>query len=58
MSKLRLTAAALLAMGLAALFSSSARAEMLERDECKALQGEKQALLTASVQAALTRGPD
>jgi hypothetical protein len=58
MFKLRLIAAALLAMGLAALFSPAARAEMLERDECKVLQAEKQTLLTASVKAALTRGPD
>lgn len=58
MSKLRFIAAALLVLSVAALISSPARAEMLERDECKALQAEKQTLLTASVKAALTGGPD
>ena len=58
MFKLRFIAAALLAVGLAAHFSPTARAEMLERDQCKALETEKQTLLTASVKAALTGGPD
>lgn len=58
MFKLRLIAAALLAVGLAAHFSPPARAEMLERDQCKVLEAEKQTLLTANVKAALTGGPD
>jgi hypothetical protein len=58
MFKLRFIAATLLAVGLAAHFSPTARAEMLERDQCKALETEKQTLLTASVKAALTGGPD
>lgn len=58
MFKLRLIAATLLAVGLAAYFSQSARAEMLERDQCKVLEAEKQTLLTANVKAALTGGPD
>jgi hypothetical protein len=58
MFKLRLIAAALLAMGLAALLSTAVRAEMLERDQCKALEAEKQTLLTTSVKAALSGGPD
>ena len=57
MLKLRLIAAAL-AMGLAALLSSAAWAEMLEPDQCKVLEAEKQTLLTASVKSALTGGPD
>jgi hypothetical protein len=58
MFKLRFIAATLLAVGLAAHFSPTARAEMLERDQCKALETEKQTLLTASVRAALSGGPD
>jgi hypothetical protein len=57
MSKLRLIAAAVLALSMTAS-ASFVRAEPLERDECKALEAEKQTLLTASVKAALTQGPD
>lgn len=58
MSKLRLIATALLALSVVPLTSVSAGAEMLERDQCKVLEAEKQTLLTASVKAALTGGPD
>lgn len=58
MSMLRPIAAALLALGVATLSNLAARAEMLEPEQCKALEGEKQTLLTASVKAALTLGPD
>lgn len=58
MSKLRLIAVALLATSAAAPFSTATHAEPLERGECKALQGQKQALLTSGVKAALSRGPD
>ena len=54
----RLIAVALLATSAAALFGTATRAEPLEREECKALQSQKQALLTAGVKAALNRGPD
>lgn len=58
MPMLRLIAVALIAAIAAAPFSLGARAEMLERDECKALEAEKRALLTPNVKAALTHGPD
>jgi len=58
MFKLRLIATALIAMGLIAPFGPASVAEPLEPAECKALQGQKQTLLTKTVRAALTRGPD
>jgi hypothetical protein len=42
----------------AALLSTVATAEPLERDACKSLEAEKRALLTPEMQAALARGPD
>lgn len=58
MPKLRLIVVALLAASAAAPFSFGARAEPLEREECKALKAEKRTLLTPELQAALARGPD
>jgi len=58
MLKLGLIAMALLVASAAAPFSLGARAEPLEREECKELQTQKQSLLTPDVKAALTRGPD
>lgn len=57
MTKLRPIAVMLVVMGFALPFGA-ARAEPLEADTCKALKSEKKALLTATVQAALRRGPD
>lgn len=54
---LRAIAATLLLIGVAAPHGA-ARAEPLEADECKALKSEQKTLLTATVQAALARGPD
>jgi hypothetical protein len=53
----RLTTVALYAV-CAALLSTVATAEPLERDACKSLEAEKRALLTPEMQAALARGPD
>jgi hypothetical protein len=58
MPKLRLIAVALLAASAAAPFGLGLRAEPLERDACKALEAQKRFLLTPSVNAALSRGPD
>lgn len=58
MFKLRLIATALLATVLLAPFSPATVAEPLEPAECKALQSQKRTLLTPTVRAALTRGPD
>ena len=58
MSKLRLIATAVLAVSMTVFVSAAARAEPLEPDECKALETQKQSLLTTSVKAALTQGPD
>ncbi len=55
---LRLIATVLLVLGFATPFSLSALAEPLGADECKTLQSKKQTLLTKTVRAALTRGPD
>ena len=49
---------ALLVASAAAPFSLGARAEPLEREECKELQTQQRSLLTPDVKAALTRGPD
>ncbi|ODS00916.1 hypothetical protein AUC68_13370 [Methyloceanibacter methanicus] len=57
MTKLRPIAVMLVVLGFA-LPTGTAGAEPLEADECKALKSEKEALLTATVQAALKRGPD
>ena len=57
MTKLRSIAVMLVVMGFA-LPNGAARAEPLEADACKALKSEKKTLLTATVQAALRRGPD
>jgi len=58
MPLLRLIAAALLLLCGAGLFSLGARAEPLDRDECKTLKSEQSTLLTKEVKAALTQGPD
>jgi hypothetical protein len=58
MSMLRPIAAALLALSMTAPVGTAARAEPLEPDECKALETQKQSLLTAGVKAALIQGPD
>jgi len=58
MLSLRLIAVALLALYGAASFSLGARAEPLDRDECKTLKEEQKTLLTKEVRDALARGPD
>jgi len=58
MLKLGLIAMALLVASAATPFGLGARAEPLEREECKELQTQKRSLLTPDVKAALTRGPD
>ncbi|HUU25380.1 MAG TPA: hypothetical protein VMW68_07420 [Methyloceanibacter sp.] len=58
MLKLGLIAMALLVASAVAPFSLGARAEPLEREECKELQTQQRSLLTPDVKAALTRGPD
>jgi hypothetical protein len=58
MSKLRPIAAVLLTLSMVPSLSALARAEPLERDQCKALEAEKQSLYTTTVRAALTSGPD
>lgn len=58
MLKLRSIAVVLVALAFAGPLCAAAYAEPLEADECKELKDQKQALLTATVNAALTRGPD
>lgn len=58
MLKLRLIAMALLVASAPAPFGLGARAEPLEREECKELKAQQRSLLTPDVKAALTRGPD
>jgi hypothetical protein len=58
MPSLRLIAAALLVLCGAGLFSLGARAEPLDRDECKTLKDEQRTLLTKEVKTALSQGPD
>ena len=55
---LRLIATVLIAMGLIAPFGTASVAEPLEPAECKALQSQKNTLLTKTVRSALRRGPD
>jgi len=57
MTKLRPIAAVLLVLAFTAPLYA-AHAEPLERDECKALKGEIDTLLTPTVSAALKAGPD
>jgi hypothetical protein len=54
----RLIAVALLALYGAASVSLGARAEPLDRDECKTLKEKEKTALTKEVSAALARGPD
>lgn len=54
----RFIAVALLASSSAALFGLAAMAKPLYKDECADLAAKRKTLLTADVQAALTRGPD
>ncbi len=55
---LRLIATVLIAMGLIAPFGTASVAEPLELAECKALQSQKNTLLTKTVRSALKRAPD
>lgn len=57
MTKLRPIAAVLFVLACTAPFCT-ASAEPLERDECDVLKAQQKDLLTASVSAALQRGPD
>lgn len=57
MTKLHPMAVVLLVAGFVAPYGT-AHAEMLEPEECEALKSQHKSLLTATVQSALTRGPD
>lgn len=57
MTKLRPIAVMLVVLGFCLPYGT-ARAEPLEADACKTLKAEKKTLLTATVEAALKRGPD